>query len=66
MHYPAWLWAVLALLLVLYFNIWMWDDAAIVLGFPKNLLYHVLLSLALSPLMLFVVRRAWPRFLDED
>lgn len=66
MYYPAWLWSLLPLLLILYFNYWMWDDSAIVLGFPTNLLYHILLSLALSPVMLLVVRRAWPRFLDKD
>ncbi len=50
----------------LHLNYWMWDDARIVLGFPANLLYHVVLSLALSLVLFVLVRRAWPRYLDED
>jgi hypothetical protein len=47
-------------------NYWMWDDARIVLGLPANLLYHVVLSLVLSAVLFLLVRRAWPRYLDED
>jgi membrane protein implicated in regulation of membrane protease activity len=50
----------------LHLNYWMWDDARIVLGLPANLLYHVVLSLALSLVLFVLVRRAWPRYLDED
>jgi membrane protein implicated in regulation of membrane protease activity len=47
-------------------NYWMWDDALIVLGLPANLLYHVVLCLVLSLVLTVLVRRAWPRYLDED
>ena len=50
----------------LHLNYWMWDDARIVLGLPANLLYHVILSLVLSMVLSILVRRAWPRYLDED
>ncbi len=50
----------------LHLNYWMWDDARIVLGLPANLLYHVALSLVLSLVLFVLVRRAWPRYLDED
>jgi hypothetical protein len=50
----------------LHLNYWMWDDARIVLGLPANLLYHVILSLVLSVVLTLLVRRAWPRYLDED
>jgi hypothetical protein len=50
----------------LHLNYWMWDDARILLGLPSNLLYHVGLSLLLSAAFLVLVRRAWPRYLDED
>jgi hypothetical protein len=54
------------LFLALHLNYWMWDDARIVLGLPANLLYHVVLSIFLSLVLLVLVRRAWPRYLDED
>lgn len=63
---PSWLPPLVALLVVLHLNFWMWTDARILWGFPANLLYHVALCLALSLVMLFVVRRAWPRQLDEE
>ena len=50
----------------IHLNYWMWDDGRIVLGFPANLLYHVVLSLVLSAVLFLLVHRAWPRYLDED
>lgn len=50
----------------LHLNYWMWDDARILLGLPSNLLYHITLSLVLSAVLFVLVRRAWPRYLDED
>lgn len=64
--YPKWLAALVAGVIVVYLNYWMWDDARIVLGLPVNLLYHVVLSVALAPIMVGVVRRAWPRYLSDD
>jgi membrane protein implicated in regulation of membrane protease activity len=53
-------------LVALHLNYWMWDEARLVLGLPANLLYHVVLSLVLSFVFVVLVRRAWPRYLDED
>jgi hypothetical protein len=50
----------------LHLNYWMWDERRILLGLPANLLYHVILSLGLSAVLLVIVHRAWPRYLDED
>ena len=50
----------------LHLNYWMWDEARLVLGLPANLFYHVVLSLVLSVVFVILVRRAWPRYLDED
>ena len=63
---PKWVFAFVALLIVLHLNFWMWSDARILWGFPANLLYHVVLCLVLSLVMLLIVSRAWPRQLDED
>ena len=64
--YPKWLWLLVLVLGVIYLNYWMWDDARIVFGMPANLLYHIVLSLCLAPIMLVVVRRAWPDYLSDD
>jgi len=65
-RYPKWLWPVALAIVALYLNYWMWDDARIVLGMPVNLAYHILLSIGLVPLMLVIVRRAWPDYLSDD
>ena len=64
--YPKWLLAIVPAVVVVYLNYWMWDDARIVLGMPANLLYHIVLSLSLAPIMLVVVRRAWSAYLSDD
>jgi hypothetical protein len=56
----------LPLFLFLHLNYWMWDETRVVGGFPVNLLYHVVLSLFLSLVMALLVKRGWPRYLDED
>lgn len=66
MHPPRWPLALLPALFILHLNYWMWDEASVVLGMPVNLLYHVVLSLSVSLVMWWVVRRAWPPYLDED
>ena len=64
--YPVWVMASVPVLVLLHQGAWFWSDARLVLGLPLNLFYHSVLSLALSGLMLAVVRLAWPRYLDED
>lgn len=66
MRYPSWVLVLPVAVTAVYLNYWMWDVSAIVLGLPVNLLYHVVLSLALSPLMFAVISRAWPRYLDDE
>jgi hypothetical protein len=44
----------------------MWSDDTMVAGLPVNLAYHVFLCLLVTLLMLFVVKRAWPEYPDED
>ena len=65
-RYPRWLGPLVLVLVAFYLNYWMWDDGRIVLGLPANLLYHIVLSVGLVPIMLLVVRRAWPRYLSDD
>lgn len=65
-RYPRWLLPLVLALFALYLNYWMWDDARIVWGMPANLLYHVILSLCVVPVLFAVVRRAWPAYLSDD
>ena len=61
-----WPLSVLLVLLILFFNIWMWDNDALILGLPINLLYHIGLCVLTTLCMLFIVRLAWPHHLDAE
>ena len=54
-----WPLGVLLILLILFFNIWMWDNDALILGLPINLLYHIGLCVLTTLSMLVIVRLAW-------
>lgn len=55
----------LALLLALHHDFWLWDDPTPWFGLPAGLAYHVLYSLAVAGVWALAVRFAWPRMLDE-
>ena len=65
-HVSRWvLWGLL-LLLLLHQKQWMWRDSTLLAGLPVNLAYHLALCLLVTVFMLFVVKRAWPDYPDED
>lgn len=66
MQVKVWPLGALAVLLILFFNFWMWDNDTLVLGLPINLLYHIGLCVVASVVMRGVVRWAWPHDLDEE
>ena len=53
------------ILVVLFGNVWLWDDDRLILGLPVNLLYHIGFCVLVAAVMLVVVKRAWPRYLDK-
>ena len=53
------------ILVVLFENVWLWDNDSLILGLPVNLLYHIGFCVVVAAVMLVVVRRAWPRYLDK-
>ena len=61
-----WPLSVLLVLLILFFNIWMWDNDTLILGLPINLLYHIGLCVLTTLCMLVIVRLAWPHHLDME
>ena len=56
----ALLYAALVLACLLHNDLWLWDDPRIVAGLPVGLLYHVLFCLAVTVLLVLLVRHAWP------
>lgn len=63
---PRWLLPLAFVLIAIHLNYWMWDDSRVILGLPANLLYHVVFSLSLYPVLRLVVRRGWPSYLSDD
>ncbi|MDP6039186.1 MAG: DUF3311 domain-containing protein [Candidatus Latescibacteria bacterium] len=56
----------LLILLLLFLNFWMWDNDALILGLPVNLLYHIGMCFLATLAMWVIVRKAWPHHLDEE
>lgn len=65
-RYPVWVWILVPFLVVLHQGPWFWSEARLVLGLPFNIFYHAVLSLLLAAIMLVIVLRGWPSYLDED
>ena len=56
-----WPWALIALLVVLHQDTWLWDDPTLVGGvLPAGLAWHAAYSVVAALLWLLVVRFAWP------
>ena len=59
-------WALVALLAVLHYDFWNWDDRSVVFGFlPVGLLFQALISLGAAVAWALVVRCAWPTHVEE-
>ena len=56
----------LFVLYLLHNDLWLWDDADLVLGLPVGLLYHVAYCLAATGLMALLVNYAWRSELDAE
>lgn len=56
-------WALYAALLVLYLlhnDLWLWNEARLILGLPVGLLYHVGFCIVTSVVLAMLVKWAWP------
>jgi hypothetical protein len=56
----ATLYLALVALYLLHNDLWLWNDGRLIAGLPVGLLYHVLFCLAVTVVMLLLVRFAWP------
>ena len=56
----------LFVLYLLHNDLWLWDDAGLVLGLPVGLFYHIAYCLAAAGIMALLVKYAWPSELDSE
>ena len=59
------LYAALVLVFLLHNDLWLWNDARLVLGLPVGLTYHVAYCFVVAGVLALLVRFAWPRDLDR-
>ena len=64
-RYSFWVVLLVPIGLLLHQSPRLWSDDRLISGLPINLLYHIVLSVLWSAIMLLVIRRAWPRYLDK-
>ncbi|MCI0414114.1 hypothetical protein L0222_15115 [bacterium] len=53
-------------LYLLHNDVWLWEDACLIYGFPSGLLYHIAYCVVASVLMLLLVKFAWPSHLEVE
>jgi len=59
-------WGLVALLAVLHFDFWWWDDRTLVFGFlPIGLASQAAISILATVAWALVVRHAWPGHVEE-
>lgn len=60
------LYAALVVLYLLHNDLWLWNDASLVLGLPAGLAYHIGFSIVTSIVLTLLVIQAWPEELDGE
>lgn len=60
------LYAALVVLYLLHNDLWLWNDASLVLGLPAGLAYHIGFAVATSIVLTLLVIEAWPEHLDRE
>jgi hypothetical protein len=60
------LYAALVVLYLLHNDLWLWNDATLVLGLPAGLAYHIGFSIVTSIVLTLLVIQAWPDELDRE
>ena len=59
-------WALVALLAILHYDFWNWDDRTLVLGFmPIGLFFQALISIGAAVAWALVVKFAWPTHIEQ-
>ena len=60
------LYAALVVLYLLHNDLWLWNDASLVLGLPAGLAYHIGFAVVTSIVLTLLVLYAWPDHLDRE
>jgi hypothetical protein len=60
------LYAALVVLYLLHNDLWLWNDAGLVLGLPAGLAYHIGFAVVSSIVLTLLVIHAWPEHLDLE
>ena len=60
------LYAALVVLYLLHNDLWLWNDANLVLGLPAGLAYHIGFAVVTSIVLTLLVLYAWPEHLDRE
>jgi hypothetical protein len=60
------LYAALVVLYLLHNDLWLWNNASLVLGLPAGLAWHIGFSIATSIVLTLLVIHAWPEHLDRE
>lgn len=59
-------WALVAVLAVVHYDFWYWNDRSLVFGFmPIGLFYQAMISLGAAIAWTLVVKFAWPSHIEE-
>ena len=59
-------WALIALLAILHYDFWNWEDRSLMFGFmPIGLFYQALISIGAAVAWALVVKFAWPTHIEE-
>ena len=59
-------WALVALLAILHYDFWNWDNRSLVFGFmPIGLFFQALISIGAALAWALVVKFAWPSRIEE-
>jgi hypothetical protein len=59
-------WGFVALLAILHYDFWNWDDRSLVFGFmPVGLYFQALISIGAAVAWAMVVKYAWPTHIEE-
>jgi hypothetical protein len=59
-------WALVALLAILHYDFWNWNDRSLMFGFmPTGLFFQALISLGAAIAWALVVKFAWPTHIEE-
>ena len=59
------LYILLFIVYLLHNDLWLWNDATLVMGIPIGLFYHIMFCVVASAVLCMLVTYAWPEYLED-